>query len=341
MVASAVVAVVAAIFVARPPWGVPAAVVLALGAVGVAAGLLLQRRGAARAEVSHDGIVRWTAVRERRAALLYGGFLLVASAATGVGLLLPGVDSELMPAHAWAMIGVLGVCGAVVLGLGLLRTPAAVTARERPTEEPVVDAAGWMRLGPRGPALDPRALTSSLFAVQLAQAPLLLVGLLPVVLDLGPSAVVAAIAVAVLTVVTVTLVVARRARPAWIAPDGSAIRQGSRTVPAAEVAWASLSPMPLAPDATARSLALALGFQRRGRATMHLRRRGRLALSERETVALLALVERSSIELPHDAHDPTGRFSKSFHPNHLTKAEALAVVAHPPGDGEALPIASG
>ncbi|MGM1030708.1 MAG: hypothetical protein ACQEWM_12690 [Actinomycetota bacterium] len=343
-VVSALVGVAAAAFVVRPPWGVPAAIVLAVATVGVAFGLLLQRRREAdrdRPVPRHDGLVALTAERARRSALVCGAFLLAVSAAAALSLALPGSAATLSPAHAWSLIVVFGGCGIALLVLGLARDPRAVTSSERPDTEPTVDTAGWMRLGAPGTALDARSITASLIPFQLMQVPLLLVMLGPAALDLGPWAVIAVIGAVVVAFAILGVVLARRRRPAWIAQDGSALRHGSRTVPAAEVEWASLSSTPLVTDATARTLALSLGRRRGMRATVHLRRRGRLVLSERETAALLALVERSSIALPHDAHDPTGRFSKSFHPNHLTKHETLAVVEHPPGDGEPLPIGAG
>ena len=101
-----------------------------------------------------------------------------------------------------------------------------------------------------------------------------------------------------------------------------------------------LTATPWGPDATERDLLLTLGAPGRFRATVQLRRRGRLALTQAQTALLTELVAQSSIELPHDEHDPTGRFSKSLYPNHLTRAESQAVVADPPGDGERLPIGS-
>jgi hypothetical protein len=60
-----------------------------------------------------------------------------------------------------------------------------------------------------------------------------------------------------------------------------------------------------------------------------------LAGSERELVA--EAIRRSGVVLPEaefDRYDPTGRFSRSRHPNSLTRDEAVEYVLHTPDDGE-------
>lgn len=341
LIASALTGVVAAAFIARPPWSVPAAILLAASTVGVAVALMLLRNSDADADRSSPrstGV--WSAKRLRRTALVFGVVLVVFAVVTAATLLVPGAALVIEPVRAWSVIVVYGGCGAGLLATGLARIPSAVQSTERPSADPSTDGAEWLRLGRDRGGPDLRTLTAVTSQFQLVQVPLLLVSLLPVLTQLDPWVAAVVIGATVIALVIVGAVIARRSRPAWIARDGSALRQGARMVSAAEIDSAMLSCTPWGPDATERDLLLTLGAPGRFRATVQLRRRGRLALAEAQTTLLTELLAHSSIELPHDEHDPTGRFSKPLYPNHLTKTEAQAVVADPPGDGEPLPIGS-
>ena len=333
-VASALVGIAAAATIPQPPWGVAAAILLALASVGVAVGLSLHAREPAGAPDA------WSAWRARRGALVYGAFLLAASATTAVGMLVLEPIAALEPSRSWTVIVLFGICGAWLIAVGTASVPSPVASSDRPAGDPSVDARGWIRLGSRRAPTDVRRDWVSAIPFQLFQVPVLVGLLVPVLVDLGPWAVASAVAIAVAAVTVAAVVLRRRSEPPWIAPDGSRLRHGSREVAASELVTAVLSSAPLVPDVTERSLMLTLAARRGFRATVHLRRRGRLVLGEAETAVLLDLVAASAIELPHDQHDATGRFSKSFYPDHLTRAEAEAVVADPPGDGEPLPIRS-
>lgn len=339
LVASALTGVVAAAFIPRPPWGILAAIALAAATAGVAAGLMLLRRSDARPDGPTQRGTGWSAKRLRRAALIFGAVLMTFAVAAAAALVLPGTAPIGEPILAWSVVVVYGACGAALLAAGLTRVPSAVESSDRPADDPVDDAE-WVRLGADGSGVDLRRVTAWTFQYQLIQVPLLLVVWLPLLAKLGPWAPALAIVATVIALAMAAVVIRRRRGPAWIARDGSALRHGSRAVPAAEINSAILSFTPFVPDATERDLVLTLGAPGRFRAAVHLRRRGRLVLTEAQTAMLSELVACSSIQLPRDEHDPTGRFSKSLYPNHLTKAESETVAAHPPGDGEPLPIGS-
>lgn len=331
----------AAASIADPVRSLGAAVLLALASVGVAAGLLVLRRASWADDAWPAAGGQPSARQQRRGLLIVGAFLLVAAVAGLVGLLLlPGSGESALATRTWWLVGGCGALGAALVALGLVPTPAPVSSTERPLEDPAAVAGAWLRLGPADRAVLGSDLLDSLRSLHQGSVPLLAVSFLPQLVHLGPWAAAALVAL-VLTAATVTAAVAwRRGRPPWIARDGTALRHGSGDVAAAEIDAASLEVVPWAADATERSLWIVLTSRGKRRASVALRRRGRLVLTEGQTEALAALIERSSIALPRDRSDPEGRFSRSSYPRHLTKQDALAVVREPPGDGEALPIAA-
>lgn len=338
MLVSTVVGALAAGSIANPTWSIGAAVLLAVASVGVAAGLLVLRRASWADDAWPAAGGQPSARQQRRTLLILGAFLLVTGAAALVGLLLPGSGDSPLVTRTWWLVGGCVVLGIALVALGMAPTQARVASSERPVDDAAAADGAWVRLGPADRAARRSDLLEPLRGLQF-HGPLLAVSLLPQLVNLGPwAAVIVALAVVALAV---TAVVAwRRDRPPWIARDGSVLRQGSVDVPAAGIDAASLSVVPWLDDATERSLRIVLTARGKRRGSVALRRRGRLALTEGQTAALAALIERSSIELPRDRSDPEGRFSRSSHPRHLTKEDALAVVREPPGDGEALPIAA-
>lgn len=333
--------IVAVLLISRPAWAIAAALLLALAGVGIVAGLTLLAR-------SSWGEAAWPATavagdldarQLRRLTVGFGAFLLAMGIVAGVVLLLPGMGE--VGIRGPLTVIVCGVLGGSLVVLGLRPAPPAVEASERPPDDPTASTAAWVRMGAGGAVGGVQSWLALLFGYQLLQVPVLGLALLPALADIGPWAVTTALIVFVAAVALAVVLVQRRRRPAWVAHDGSAVRHGSREVRAADISTATLIAVPALPSATERGLVLELGGPKHWRARMPLRVRGRLALSDAETALLAALVSRSSIALPHDPHDPTGRFSKTTHPNHVTKAEALAVVEHPPGDGEPLPIGAG
>lgn len=179
LVASALTGVVAAALIARPPWSVPAAILLAAATVGVAAGLMLLRRSDADADRSSPRGGAWSAKRLRRTALVFGVVLVTFAAVTAATLLVPGAALFLEPVRAWSVIVIYGGCGAGLLATGLARIPSPVQSSERPRPDPSADGAEWVRLGRNRGGPDLRTLTAVSSQLQLVQVPLLLVSLLP------------------------------------------------------------------------------------------------------------------------------------------------------------------
>ncbi|MDN3494772.1 hypothetical protein QL996_02435 [Planococcus sp. APC 4015] len=116
------------------------------------------------------------------------------------------------------------------------------------------------------------------------------------------------------------------------------LRAGRHTRSWSELSRAELMAVPPWTGA-ARTLVLTLGDGVGLRAPVALRQKESLTLTDEETALLLRIIAASSIELPRDKEDPRGRFSKQLYPNALTKDQAHALVADPPGRNDPLPTA--
>lgn len=135
------------------------------------------------------------------------------------------------------------------------------------------------------------------------------------------------------------LFVRRQRRPLEVLPAQEQIRFRGRTLRWSEVTRAELSADPPWKGAP-RTLILSIGGDSPHRGRVVLRRKGCLELSDDETKLLARIIDASAIDLPHDKDDPRGRFSRQLYPNNLTRAEAAAVVADPPGADVGLPISA-
>ncbi|WP_413355270.1 hypothetical protein [Microbacterium sp. 1P06AB] len=135
------------------------------------------------------------------------------------------------------------------------------------------------------------------------------------------------------------LFVRRQQRPLEVLPAREEIRFRGRILRWSEVTRAELSADPPWKGAP-RTLILSIGGGSPHRGRVVLRRKGDLELSDDETTLLARIIDASAIDLPHDKDDPRGRFSRQLYPNNLTKAEAAAVVADPPGADVGLPISA-
>lgn len=337
---SMVVGALAAGSIATPRWSVAASVLLALASVGVAAGLLVLRRASWADDAWPAARPQASARQLRRMLLVSGAFLLVAGAAALVGLLLPGAGESALVTRTWWLVGGCGVAGVTLVAAGVAPVPTAVASSERPSDEAAAVDGSWLRLGPLDRAGSVRELLRPLLIPPYIFFPLWLLSPLAVLGESSPWVAGAVLAIAIAALAVTLAVAGRRQRPPWIARDGTALRHGAVDVPAAEIDAARLSIVPWQAGATERSLRILLTAGGKHRASVALRTRGRLVLTEGQTAALAELISRSSIALPRDRSDPKGRFSRSSYPLHLTQADALAVVRDPPGDGEPLPIAT-
>ncbi len=337
---STVAGALAAGSIANPAWSIGAAVLLAVASVGVAAGLLVLRRASWADDAWPAASADVSARQQRRALLVSGAFLLVAGAAGLVGLLLPGAAESELVTRTWWLVGGCGAVGFALVVAGVAPVPTAVATSERPSDDPAALGDSWVRLGSPDPAGEVRELLRPLLNPPYIFVPVWLLSLLAVLADISPWIAGAMLAISIAALAVALAVARRRQRPPWVARDGAALRHGALDVPAAEIDAASLAVVPWQADATERSLRIVLTARGKRRGSVALRKRGRLVLTDGQTAALAALVERSSIELPRDSSDPKGRFSRSSYPLHLTKEDAVAVVREPPGDGEQLPIAA-
>lgn len=326
------------IFVSSPQWGVPAAIVLAFSSVGFLVGLLTaQRKNWADRTWPPGGRARsWSPQRARRMMLLSGAFVLVVSVTGACALVITGSGADSESARSWVLIGAFALLGVTFVVSGARPVPDAVDSSARPDDLQTVDD-GWLRVDAGGSLASQGWATATIFPFQ---APMLMIAFLPILLR-APLWLMATVVAGVAVIVMIAFVIARRPkRSPFVARDGSAIRRGATESPAPAITAANLFWAPWTPNATERSLTITFAGAEGFRATVALRTRGHLALSRTATTALVELVMRSSIELPRDREDPRGRFSRVLYPTHLTKSEALAVIEHPPGDGEALPVAA-
>ncbi|WP_144874605.1 hypothetical protein [Microbacterium sp. 1.5R] len=341
-VLSAGAAVASTFFIADVRVGVLAAIVLSFGCVGVAAGLLLARRGswANRTWPPEPRSTTPSARRTRRATLLYGLFLLLVALGSTAGLLVTRPDESDHVSRTWVLVGLLTIGGLAMIVVGARRVPEPVRASERPVGSAIDGDAEWMPMGPPRPG----GLFSWWAPLAVSTEPFFLVLLLSTLfplasLRLDPVTWVSIVAGLALLAVILVVVLRRRSGQPLLSRDGARVRVGKREVPTADLISAMAMPSRWEPDATERSLAIVLATAAKTRAVVTLRHRGRMALTDEQTAALAAALEQSQIELPHDKDDPNGRFSRTLYPNYLTKRQAIEMVEYPPGDGEPLGVA--
>lgn len=342
IVASIIAGVAAGWLLATPPWGVPAAFLLAAATIGALVGVLWTLRSSwadktwPPAPHARDD----EAERMRRSTRRLG---IVAVAAAPV-LAALGVWVTLEDGEPWAGVR-LGVFALAYFagGVWILRT-----IRRRPPADdghdeseaagaPVPgDADGWRPVGRVG-ALPAGMLVAPSFVMVLVigwQA----FGLLA---ELSVWAMVAALVVAAGAAIAVPLVVRHRARGVVaVHLEERRVRVGRR-----EAEWNDLASAELRTDnvlpGTARSLILVMRTGEGLRVPVTLRRSGRLGLSPGEKSLVERMIEGANIEMPRADEDPRGKFSRTLFPTHLTKDEALSVVRNPPTSDEPLPIRAG
>lgn len=341
MALSMVVGVVSAVFISHREWGIPAAIVLAVASVGVLAGLLLaQRKSWADKTWPPGGDRRVGADEQRRQLRISGAFLIAIGLAAAAGFaFVPSVGTA-SGIRAGVMVLLAVGFGVFLLVAGSGAVRPAITAAERPEHVSTEEEGDWLRLGLERPRSGFGNLTATASVVQVLQIPTIIVVLVPFLFRIEPWAAILVVAAGIGAVVVALTIRSRRRQTPWATRDGAALRQGRREIEARAVTSVSILAMPWAADATERSLSMTMHATDNFRAVIVLRDRGRLALSERATALLGEVVSRSSIEMPRDKEDSTGRFSKVLYPLHLTKAETQSLISDPPGDGEPLPVVS-
>lgn len=146
-----------------------------------------------------------------------------------------------------------------------------------------------------------------------------------------------ALAVVVVAAVVGMVIAARLVPGFWASADGASIRVGRHTLPSTSIERAVLRSERAA--GPRRDLILQLHAPHL-RTAVWLRSRNRILLTDQEQSVLLLVLEQSSIEPPHSAFDPTGRFTHINFPGALTKEEAFDVVHRMPGPGDPLPLSN-
>ena len=163
--------------------------------------------------------------------------------------------------------------------------------------------------------------------------PYLIVLLFPA-LPLAPKLVV--LLVVVVLVWALTLMIARLIYPAArLNAAANVIRVGRKSVPYSGVTSAQLL---VANQRGRRALHLLLRDEYGVRVVVLVRDGMLRTLPPRDAELIQDLVRQSSILMPTSHDDPTGRFARYNFPTHVTKAEALELLEHPPAFADAIPI---
>jgi hypothetical protein len=343
-VVGAAASVGAALFLSTPAWGVSAAIILAVATALTAFGLLLIPRESWADKTWPPGIrgPRWNSRTARRQSLAFGAFLacLGVAAAVGVVIVQPGATGgDLLRLGLLAALSLAAGVALIVVGLRPPKdSPDDANAIPRDDTQQGADV---IRLGADGTALTVQSVANASFN---SLPTMMLFGwilFLQLYLRLDGWLLFALCGVMVTTVVAAILIARRRRSSAVVTRGGSELRVRSRSIAATEVRSALLLVSPPFTDATQRSVTVIFEAPHGFRAPVGVRHRGRRVLSAAATDALVALVESSAIELPHDKDDPRGRFSRALYPNHLTKAQIRDLLENPPADGQPLPVGTG
>lgn len=115
----------------------------------------------------------------------------------------------------------------------------------------------------------------------------------------------------------------------------STIRVGRKSVPYSGITSAQLL---VASPKRQRSLHLLLRDDYGVRVVVLVRDGKLRTLPPREAGLVQELVRQSNISMPTSHDDPTGRFARYNFPTHVTRAEALELLEHPPAFADAIPI---
>ncbi|RFA19268.1 hypothetical protein [Subtercola boreus] len=147
-----------------------------------------------------------------------------------------------------------------------------------------------------------------------------------IVLSLGAGAVAFGLVVLVLRLLV---------PPVRVNPGAGLLRAGRRTFSYEDVTAAQLV---VGTSKTRRNLNLVLRSSRGRRAAILVRDGKGRTLTAEESRLVVDLIGRSNIAMPTSPDDPTGAFARYNFPGNVTKADALALVEHPPTFSDPLPI---
>jgi len=159
---------------------------------------------------------------------------------------------------------------------------------------------------------------------------------LPFVRDL-PLGWIIAIMTAVLVgaLALIWLIIRVRFPPARLDPATSTIRVGRRQARYRDISSAQLF---VVPTRKRRGINLLLRDGSGLRALVRVGDGHERALSPDAALLLQDMLRQSNVAIPTSTDDPTGKFARYNFPDHLTKADAIELVEHPPTIGDELPI---
>lgn len=337
--ASVTAAVFAGWAMSDPRWSLLAAFVLTASTIGMGVGILWTMR-ASWEDVTWPpgGVVRSEAERVRRSYRILGVMLVTPVPVIFALVVWAGMDASVTLTHLVLMIVaavVYGTAGVFLLIAGRARAeaPRSLPSHREPPSggDEAAPRDGWQPLGPRASrwimvaTLGPSGFLFILVPVQLLTA----------FRDFPWAP--AAVGLVLAGAIGVYVVVINRAAPrVHVHLRDERIPAGSREARWDEVTAAELLATPRH-EGEPRTLVLTLQNQDGLRAPLVIRRREDLALTKAEAAIAARLIEASVIELPRDKDDPRGKFSRQLYPAHLTKSEALDVVASPPTMSDPLP----
>ncbi|MCU1404540.1 MAG: hypothetical protein JWQ43_843 [Glaciihabitans sp.] len=123
--------------------------------------------------------------------------------------------------------------------------------------------------------------------------------------------------------------VARRLRVGhpFVNFDTNELRRGRRIVPISSIDWARVV---VGGRLKNPGFALAFGAGKSFEMTAAIRLGAKRPISAEDRSQLLEVLRRTSVVMPQDKYDPTGKFTKANFPAHLTRDEAIRFVTDPP-----------
>lgn len=337
---SVVLGVLSALFLTSPGWGLLAAATLSIALAGGGLGVVWMSRttwGAEPRPERHGRPDGEDPRRARRSALIYGIVILALGAGGAVAIGWAVLTQSFRP----EMVRIAFVTAlVVVLGIALVRFARSPISEpeEDDGEEPVShepDADEWRRLTRRDWFVVATYSIPSLLIVvwmllQLAQVSTAL-------FENYVVGVIIAVVLAVAVLAGVGRWMLRRFPEVWANPVTRRIRVGAREADWHDLRAAKVSTASVWPGAP-RTLFLTLEGDGGLRAPLTLRRRDRLALTNAQRDLAVRMLNDSNVEMPRAPEDPDGRFSRFNYPEHISRDDAVGLVAHPPRAGERLPV---
>jgi hypothetical protein len=185
----------------------------------------------------------------------------------------------------------------------------------------------WQRLSVSGSAVIPILFIPVTLAGQLALRPARDAG--------GFWGIAAAVAGAVVLSFLIVWIHSLLHPVPWVNLGTNELRSGKVSVPLGSIDSAFLGVSTAKGPA---NLFLQLREGKRTWATIYLRKRHTVLLSEHDRELFAEVLRRTSITMPYSADDPKGKFAKYNFPGHVDRDTAIDLVVHTPKVGDPLPV---